>query len=387
MLTIFSDVEPYQVYSTIKGTFFIIISAIIIYFLVHHEIVLLKEAQLSYRAMSRHDALTTLYNRTVFSEDLDTYNNTQHEYTLVVTDINGLRLINEAYGSTIGDEVIQTYAAQLKNISYPSSTYRIGGDEFCIVFDGRDLTKINNQLDKIKTAMESTTKYRINVTLSTGIATKSEYSSIYEALTHAEEMLLKNKLLQSTSASNALITSLLSTLYEHSDETELHAQRISELCEQMAIALHMDRAAIDEMILFALLHDIGKVGIEDHILRKSGSLTPLEYAKIKQHSAIGYRIAKSTAQLQSIANYIFTHHERWDGQGYPRGIAKKDIPIQSRILAIADAFDAMTNDRIYRKAISKEEALEEIIRNKGLQFDPELVDIFTTIQGNISSQD
>ena len=133
---------------------------------------------------------------------------------------------------------------------------------------------------------------------------------------------------------------------------------------------------LGELQLLGMLHDIGKIGIDDKILNKPGKLTEEEWIVMKKHPEIGYRIARASHKLSRIADYILSHHERWDGMGYPRGLKGEDIPLLSRILSVADAYDAMTEDRIYRKALSKEEAIEEIRRNSGSQFDPLIANIF-----------
>jgi HD-GYP domain-containing protein (c-di-GMP phosphodiesterase class II) len=128
-----------------------------------------------------------------------------------------------------------------------------------------------------------------------------------------------------------------------------------------------------------MLHDIGKIGIEDSILNKIDKLTEGEWKTIKKHPEIGYRIAKAIPEMANVAEYILTHHERWDGQGYPDGKSGIEIPLASRIVAVADSYDAMTEDRIYRKSLTEEVALDEIQKNAGKQFDPEIVRIFTLI--------
>ena len=138
----------------------------------------------------------------------------------------------------------------------------------------------------------------------------------------------------------------------------------------------MQQIELNELELLATLHDIGKVGISDQILNKPGKLTDDEWAQMKKHSEIGYRIAMASPELMPIADFILSHHERWDGHGYPQGLAGDKIPLASRILAVADAFDAMTEDRVYRKAMSTADALKEIEKNSGTQFDPEIVGTF-----------
>ena len=128
--------------------------------------------------------------------------------------------------------------------------------------------------------------------------------------------------------------------------------------------------------MIATLHDIGKVGIDENILNKPGKLTRDEWREMKKHPEIGYRIAMASPELMSVAEFILSHHERWDGKGYPRGLKGKEIPTLARIIAITDAYDAMMTDRPYRKALSKEEALQEIRNNAGTQFDPEIAEAF-----------
>ena len=142
---------------------------------------------------------------------------------------------------------------------------------------------------------------------------------------------------------------------------------------------------LDELALLAVLHDVGKVGIKESILQKPEPLAPEELEEMKKHPEIGYHIAYNTPELMPIAEYILAHHERWDGNGYPRGLKGEEIPLLCRILAVADAYDAMTSDRLYRKAMNSQEAMAEIERNAGKQFDPKVVKVFLAglAKGNI----
>ena len=175
---------------------------------------------------------------------------------------------------------------------------------------------------------------------------------------------------------SSIVESIKTTLTVRSQETEDHAERITKLAVKMGTELALSQVDLNDLELFAALHDIGKVGVSDKILNKPGKLTEEEWIVMKKHPEIGYRIARASHKLSRIADYILSHHERWDGMGYPRGLKGEDIPLLSRILSVADAYDAMTEDRIYRKALSKEEAIEEIRRNSGSQFDPIIANIF-----------
>ena len=138
-------------------------------------------------------------------------------------------------------------------------------------------------------------------------------------------------------------------------------------------------AQLNELELLSTLHDIGKIGINDNILNKPGKLTEDEWVDMKKHPEIGYRIAMTTPELVPIADYILSHHEHWDGSGYPQGSKREEIPLLSRIIAVADAYDAMTSDRPYRRAMTKNAAIEEIKKNAGTQFDPYIAELFLNI--------
>jgi HD-GYP domain-containing protein (c-di-GMP phosphodiesterase class II) len=138
----------------------------------------------------------------------------------------------------------------------------------------------------------------------------------------------------------------------------------------------MNKAALNELEMLGLLHDIGKIAIDKEILNKPGRLTKKEWNEVKRHPEIGYRILSSVNDMAELAEFILAHHERWDGEGYPKGLRGEDIPLQSRVLALADAYDAMTSERAYRRSLSESAAVEELEKNAGTQFDPEIVRIF-----------
>lgn len=168
------------------------------------------------------------------------------------------------------------------------------------------------------------------------------------------------------------MTVLAKTLEARDYITEGHAERLQGLVEKIARRIGLSERQIGDLMLLAQFHDIGKVGIPDRILKKPGLLDAEEREEMQRHSEIGYRIAKTAPELRHIADWILMHHEWWDGNGYPLGIKGKDIPIESRILAIADAYDAMTSNRPYRRGCSPKDAVCEIMRWAGIQFDPEL---------------
>ena len=192
----------------------------------------------------------------------------------------------------------------------------------------------------------------------------------------ADKWMYREKLRQSGTHRSQFTNTLKEMLVARDFITEGHASRVMDLTLALAREAKIPSVQIPDMELFAYFHDIGKVGVSDRILNKCGSLTEAERQEMQHHSEIGHRIAMATDDLSAIAQWILAHHERWDGKGYPWGIAGEKIPVQSRILAITDAYDAMTSDRPYRQAMTQAAAIEELRRNAGTQFDPELVEKF-----------
>jgi HD-GYP domain-containing protein (c-di-GMP phosphodiesterase class II) len=221
---------------------------------------------------------------------------------------------------------------------------------------------------------------KIPLSLSIGIATKIEVGQdMDEIIIEAESNMYKNKLDEKEINASSLIFALEQALYEKSNETMEHVFRIKDSAIKLGKSTKLHSNQLDELSLLASLHDIGKVAISETILLKEGKLTEKEWAVIKKHPEIGFNIAQSSPQIVHIAKFILACHENWDGSGYPQGLAGESIPIVSRIMSIADAYDVMTSERTYKKAMSKPEAIEELKRCAGTQFDPVLVNKFIGI--------
>lgn len=201
-------------------------------------------------------------------------------------------------------------------------------------------------------------------------------TSLDRTLILAEDLMYRRKLLEEKSLHNDFLSSIKTTMFEKSNETEEHAERLAELSKKLGKAMGLSEDKLDELELVAMLHDLGKISIDKNILAKSEKLSDTEWQEIKKHPEVGFRIANSTSELSHIAEYILCHHEHWNGKGYPIGLSGTDIPLISRIITIVDAYDAMTHDRAYRKALPMDTAKKEILQHAGSQFDPDIANLF-----------
>lgn len=337
--------------------------------------------------LSYHDTVTGLFNRR-FYEDEVVKMDAQKSYPIAVImgDVDGLKMTNDVFGHEVGDQLLRSIAAvMMDSISSIDVAIRWGGDEFVIIMPHTDERGAETFLERLKLSLDNRSiNSVIKTSISFGYAIKKDNSEDLAAVVQrAEEMMYRLKLLESKSLRNNIMNAMLTTLYERSTETKEHADRLEDYCLAIGKQLKLRTEAMGELALFAMLHDIGKIGVDQLVLQKPGKLDAAEWVEMKRHPEIGYRITQSIPELSGVSEFILHHHERWDGLGYPSGISGKDIPLHCRILAVADAFDAMINDRIYRKAMSVEAALEEIKRHAGTQFDPDIVSIFLSLKGNL----
>jgi len=333
--------------------------------------------------LRNHDPLTDLYTRRYF---LDTIARLESEQvfpvSFIVGNINGLGLFNNVFGDKAGDDLVRrTGSLFLRFAPEGSVGARLEGDEFALVMPSVDkdkvqaiLASISQELGRCRNSDIPAERY---MNLALGYAsTVSKNESLENIFKEAKKMMHHYRLLNTASDTHGIMESLLTMLYEKSGETKNHGMRLACITAKIGKKLQLSEQEMNDLQLFAMLHDIGKIGIDDRILNKPGSLTADEWNILKTHPGIGYRIAMSSSELRDIAPYILSHHERWDGKGYPRGLKGEEIPALARILALADAYDAMTAIRCYREPIGKQKALEEIQKNSGTQFDPVFVKIF-----------
>lgn len=342
-----------------------------------------KKAEEELIYLGRCDFMTGLYNRRFFEAELKRLDVEENlPISIIVGDINGVKLVNDAFGQAQGDRLIIDSAAVWKSCCRKGDVLaRVGGDEFGMILPNTDGQTAMRMLAQIQSALAAADETAHNdlfhYSVSFGFGTKKRAGEdIAQAIKTAEEYMYQRKLLEQNSSHSAILSSIKTTMLERSHETEEHAERLVALSKLVADGLHLGQGDRDRLELLATLHDIGKVAIDDRILTKNGKLTEDEWVEMRRHPEIGYRIAMSTPELASVAEGILCHQERWDGKGYPRALKGEEIPLLSRIIAVVDAFDAMTQDRPYRRAMTNEMAIAEIERNVGSQFDPKIAKIF-----------
>jgi putative nucleotidyltransferase with HDIG domain len=232
-------------------------------------------------------------------------------------------------------------------------------------------------LKRINSAITEEGEKNEVLSVSIGFAVrKKSTEEIDDIFKKAEDDMYRNKLAESSSVRSKTINLIMNTLYEKNDREMLHSKRVGELCETIAKALDFDSNMVSQLRLAGLMHDIGKIGIEEVILNNPIKLKKYEWSEIKRHPEIGYRILSCVNEFSEIADYVLQHHERWDGEGYPQGLKGKQISLQARIITLADSYDAITSDRTYRKALSQKDAVDEVRRCAGTQFDPKIAKVF-----------
>jgi diguanylate cyclase (GGDEF)-like protein/PAS domain S-box-containing protein/putative nucleotidyltransferase with HDIG domain len=346
-----------------------------------------KQMEQKLEYLSYHDQLTGLYNRRFFVEELERLDvKRNYPLTIIMADVNGLKLINDSFGHSKGDELlVKTAEVIKKGCRADDIISKVGGDEFVMLLPKTDVLEAERIVKRIKSICLNERVASLELSISFGWEAKlHEGEDVSEIYRKAEDYLYKRKLFESPSMRGKTIDAIISTLHEKNKREEQHSHRVSTLCENMGKALGLSEDKIQEMKTVGLLHDIGKIAIDENILNKPGKLTEEEREEIKKHPEIGYRILSSVNDMSEMAEYVLAHHERWDGGGYPKGLKEKEIPIQARIIAIADAYDAMTSERPYRSPLSVEVAIEELENNAGTQFDSELVKVFIENIKNIN---
>lgn len=345
-----------------------------------------KEEEILY--LSRHDQLTGLYNRHYFEDAMLRLDHPKNlPLSLVMIDVNGLKMTNDAFGHEMGDILLKTVGNHLKAVCRSEDIVaRVGGDEFVLVLPRTDV----QQLDRVKHALqigeagveaihvETDQGMRI-LLLSYAIGTVTKHmpqESTAELIRSAENEMYQNKLDTNLSVRRQMIETIMQQLFVLQPKEQEHSSRVGGLLKLWGEKMTLEPQFIEELELLGLVHDIGKIALSNHILQEEGPIESQNWALVKRHSESGFHILRSVEGYGAIAEAVLDHHERWDGAGYPRGIESNSIHWMGRMLSIADAFEAITADRPYRKRSTVEAALDELKRCSGTQFDPELIQRF-----------
>lgn len=348
-----------------------------------YDITKMKEAMDYLEFVSNYDKLTMVHNRNYFDgviADLDD-DDDQLPISIIIGDLNGLKITNDFFGHEKGDQFLKDIALILKQnaLSKDGVVARTGGDEFALILPkvhGEEAEVLASQIDaqvkeKLKDSVGS---------ISLGVATKLLCTdSLHDVLQRADEHMYKKKQQDEIYNRDKMITSAKKWLSDVSYETEEHYEIIENHIVKLAMALDIPSNLIDDVRNLAHLHDIGKYFVSKEILEKDTPLNSEEWESIKKHTIQGYKLASSTNDLASVASGILSHHEHYDGTGYPQGLKGEQIPYLARMFTVVDAYCVMTAARPYRVAKTSKEAIEEIRSNRGTQFDPHIADVFISL--------
>lgn len=350
-----------------------------------------QQANNHMRYLSYHDKLTNTFNRTCFEEELlRLEQGKSQQIGVFFFDVDGLKFVNDTLGHAQGDRLLVRAVEMLNSVFVTAEPiFRIGGDEFVILLQQAQRDRLESLYAKVEQALKTTnrqcpeTELPLNLSFAFALG---HNQALRDLLKDAEGKMYREKLLHHANDNWTIMQTVKQMLSARDFDTGEHSERLEALICELAQLAGMPPSSMADLRLFARFHDIGKVGIPDHILLKPGALSAEEWQTLKKHSEIGYRIAYASHELRPIANWILKHHEHWDGQGYPLGLAGPDIPFECRLLAIVDSYDAMISDRPYRKGMPNQAALEELARCAGSQFDPALTQLFLEMMHRSSSE-
>ena len=347
-----------------------------------NDITYLKKIEEEIMDLSFRDSLTGLNNRRFFVEELrrlDTKRNLP--LTAVMIDVDGLKLVNDTFGHDAGDLLLKKTADILvKECRADDIISRLGGDEFIILLPKTSSEEAKVIVERIHKQVRKERIEAVNLSISYGINTKNEESEIIQDIFKIADIeMYHKKIKKKRKLRNETVETILERLFERNPEEKQHSQNVSELSVSIGNALNLPIIEIEKLKSLGKFHDIGKIVISSDLLMKKEKLTNWDLREIRRHPESGYVILSSSDEFVNFAKETLYHHESYDGKGYPYGLKGEDIPLNSRIIALANSYDSMTSDRYGRKGLSKMEAIDFILKESGKQFDPEIVTAFLSI--------
>jgi len=349
-----------------------------------------KKNQEKIKYIGFHDKLTNLYNRAFLEEEIKRIDTKrQLPISIIMGDLNNLKIINDTYGHQKGDKLIKK-AARLfeKSCREEDIIARWGGDEFVVLLPQTSLKESEEIIKRIEQEIAKE-EGELAVSIALGNASKLDIEEdLMMVLSKAEDRMYKNKISSRKSARSSVLSAFLTSLKEKSSETEEHVSRMIQIANEFAEEIGLSNSEKDRLQLLTQMHDIGKIAVPEEILNKGTELSEKEWELMKKHTETGFRITSNIEDFAHISYEILHHHEHWNGCGYPDGLAGDKIPMLSRMLSIIDAYDVMISGRPYQSSMTEKQALEELQKCAGTQFDPKLVDKFIKIIGtNINKGD
>ncbi|MBN1891816.1 MAG: diguanylate cyclase [Clostridiales bacterium] len=328
--------------------------------------------------LNNHDVLTGLYNRRCFEENRSGIDHPDNlPLSVLFADINGLKMTNDIFGHASGDKLIILSAEILKKACRPDDFLaRVGGDEFIIFLPKTNREDAELVMNTIKSELSDARVAAIKCSISLGLDIKKDSKqALDEIMANAENEMYRDKTMNRIEINRGIIETIMYSLHDRDPREKQHSIEVSTLCAEMGNAMHLPEAEINKLRRVGYLHDIGKIVIEKDLLSKI-PLSDEEFEKVKQHAVVGYRILNLFDDTLDLAEYVYGHHERWDGSGYPRGLKGEQIPFISRIIAVAETYDRVNNRGAQEPNKNTQEAIDVITQGTGTQFDPEIAKIF-----------
>lgn len=349
---------------------------------VFHDISSMRDTYFNLEKSLLYDPLTGLYNKQSYLQQVPQWDNKRYwPVAVAVCNINGLKRINDQYGTEYGDAVMKQLAYFVKmHAGEDAYVAKLEGGDILAVLEETTHNEAVEICEDIKKDLEGFYGRDVLIHLEYGVAVKEDdITTMEQILGEAKSSMQNKKMLRDNSMSSSLVDSLKQTLSESDYETEEHVERTREMSSRLGKALNLSDTDIGKLELLAIMHDIGKVAIPHQVLLKKGKLSDEEFEIMKQHTIKGYRIANASPELSGIADCILSHHEKWDGTGYPNKLKGEDIPLLARIISAVDSHDVMVHDRPYHHAMPEEDAIKELRRCAGTQFDPHIIEVFTRL--------